>query len=465
MVDYIELSVDEMLLDQDNPRLGSAGSQSEALQRLIDLNPSHFRKMMQSIKDNGLDPGDSLYVIAGETDEDFIVLEGNRRLSALKVLTRPDLLDGTAVNETVKKSLVSIVAGFDRKKVEPIRCALFEKRDDADDWIYRRHTGAADGEGRINWGPLEIQRFLGDRSVLDVIEFVGRNADYTPEQWANTKEVIESKKSTNLSRLLESAYGQKHLGLSVSQVGDEKIPLLSSDPKWALSVLQKLIEDVRDSVVDSRNLNTASEIEQYFKGLPSDLQPSAKTSAAPKAFKDINLKAGTPSSAKPAAATATPKPKSSLSPRIRSTLAPKKHPFKSPSSEKGRRLLKEASSIDANNFTVSSAFVLRAFVELTVEEYMTANSIPKFETKAEKSTELDASQRADRVSKDIVAKGTYSSADLRSFEKNIVNKSSLTSIQSLNGFVHNKFAIPTSDALRAGWDAAVPVFVATYGAP
>ncbi|MGV8989021.1 MAG: hypothetical protein ACOH2H_22495, partial [Cypionkella sp.] len=57
------------------------------------------------------------------------------------------------------------------------------------------------------------------------------------------------------------------------------------------------------------------------------------------------------------------------------------------------------------------------------------------------------------------------SADLRSFEKNIVNKSSLTSIQSLNGFVHNKFAIPTSDALRAGWDAAVPVFVATYGAP
>ncbi len=86
MVDYIELSVDEMLLDQDNPRLGSAGSQSEALQRLIDLNPGHFRKMMQSIKENGLDPGDSLYVIAGEADEDFIVLEGNRRLSALKVL-------------------------------------------------------------------------------------------------------------------------------------------------------------------------------------------------------------------------------------------------------------------------------------------------------------------------------------------------------------------------------------------
>jgi hypothetical protein len=462
MVDYVELSVDEMLLDQDNPRLGSASSQSEALQRLIELNPSHFRKMMQSIKDNGLDPGDSLYVMAGETEEDFIVLEGNRRLSALKVLTRPDLLDGTAISETVKKLLVSIVTGFDRTKVEPIRCALFEKRDDADGWIYRRHTGAADGEGRINWGPLEIQRFLGDRSVLDVIEFVGRNADYTPEQWASTKEVIESKKSTNLSRLLESAYGQKHLGLSVSQVGDEKIPLLSSEPKWALSVLQKLIEDVRDSVVDSRNLNTASEIEKYFKNLPPELQPSAKTSAAPKAFKDINLKGGASVPAKP---TAVPKPKTTVSPRMRATLAPKKHPFKAPTNDKGRRLLMEAGKIDANIFTVSSAFVLRAFIELAVEEYMTANSIPKVEVKSGKPTDLDASQRADRVAKDIVGKGTFQSSDLRPFHSSIVNKPSPTSIQSLNGFVHSKFATPTPDALRAGWDAAVPVFIATYGAP
>lgn len=464
MVDYVELSVDDLLLDQDNPRLGSAGSQSEALQRLIDLNPSHFRKMMQSIKDNGLDPGDSLYVIVGDTEDDYVVLEGNRRLSALKILTRPDLLDGTTVNEAVKKSLISIVTGFDRTKVEPIRCVLFEKRDDADDWIYRRHTGAADGEGRINWGPLEIQRFLGDRSVLDVIEFVGRNADYTPEQWAETKEVIESRKSTNLSRLLESAYGQKHLGLSVSQVGTERIPMLSSDPKWALSVLQKLIEDVRDSVVDSRNLNTASEIEQYFKGLPAELQPSAKTAASPKAFKDINLRQPAPATGTAAPAAAS-KPKTTISPRLRTTLAPKKHPFKAPPTDKGRRLLREAGKIDANNFTVSSAFVLRAFIELAVEEYMIANSIPKFETKGGKSTALDASQRADRVAKDIVDKGTFNSSDLRPFHSSIVNKPSPTSIQSLNGFVHSKFATPTPDALRAGWDASVPVFIATYGAP
>lgn len=465
MVDYIELSVDEMLLDQDNPRLGSAGSQSEALQRLIDLNPSHFRKMMQSIKDNGLDPGDSLYVIASDGDEDYIVLEGNRRLSALKVLTRPDYLDGTAISDSGKKSLVAIATGFDRKKVEPIRCVLFEKRNDANDWIYRRHTGDADGEGRIDWGPLEQQRFAGDRSTLDVIEFVGRNGNYTLEQWAETKNAIENK-STNLSRLLESAHGRKHLGLIVEQVGNEKIPSLTSDPVWAVAVLQRLVEDVRDGVVDSRDLNKASDIEKYFKDLPANLQPLTATTGTPKAFKDISLKAAVPLNVKSGTATAAAaKTKSTLSPKVRTTLAPKKHPFKSPTSEKGRRLLREASTLDTDKFTISCAFVLRAFVELAVEEYMKANGIPKVEVKAGKPTDLDASQRADRVSKDIVAKKCFAGADLRAFDKSIVNKSSLASIQSLNGFVHNTFAIPTSDALRAGWDASVPVFIATYGAP
>lgn len=465
MVDYVELSVDDLLLDQDNPRFGSASSQSEALQRLIDPNPSHFRKMMQSIKDNGLDPGDSLYVIAGDTDDDYVVLEGNRRLSALKVLTRPDLLDGTNVGESLKKSLVALAAGFDRKKIEPIRCVLFEKRGDANDWIHRRHTGVADGEGRKDWGPLEQQRFEGDRSTLDVIEFVGRNGNYTYEQWAATKVIIEAKSST-LSRLLDSAYGRKHLALTVQQVGDQKIPILGSDPSWALAVLQRLVDDVRDGIVDSRDLNLASDIEKYFKDLPENFQPLTTAAPTPKAFKDISLKATVAAPLRSAAVAATtPKPKSKISPKVRTTLAPKKHLHKPPTSERGRRLLREASTLDTEKFTISSAFVLRAFIELAVEEYMVANSIPNVKMKGGKLTDLDASQRADIVVKHIVSKGTLKSLDLRPFGSSIVHKPSPTSIQSLNGFVHSRFATPTPDALRAGWDASVAVFIATYGAP
>ena len=38
MIEHLELSIDELLLDLDNPRLGSASSQSEALASIVKLN-------------------------------------------------------------------------------------------------------------------------------------------------------------------------------------------------------------------------------------------------------------------------------------------------------------------------------------------------------------------------------------------------------------------------------------------
>ena len=62
MTERLELSIDELPLDLDNPRLGSVSSQSEALAGIVRLNPGHFRNRMESIRDHAMDPGDRLYV-------------------------------------------------------------------------------------------------------------------------------------------------------------------------------------------------------------------------------------------------------------------------------------------------------------------------------------------------------------------------------------------------------------------
>ena len=460
MVEYLELNINELLLDEDNPRIGSVNSQSEALAAIIHLNESHFQNLMLSIKDDGLDPGDNFYVIPTQGGDDFVVLEGNRRLSALMVLNNPDILKGTVVPDVTKTSLVRATHGFDRAKVEPIRCVQFEHREDAHGWIYRRHTGGADGEGRITWGPLEIQRFSGDRSILDVIDFVGRNADYSDEDWKSTKSMIESRKSSNLARLLESAPGRKHLGISMAKGGSEKTPFLASDPKWALKVLRRLFEDVRDGIVDSRSLNRASDIEAYFRALPTELQPPKKKPARPQAFKDINI-APRPTAAGPRSRTT---PKTSGAPRPRKYLAPQRHQFKVPNSTKGEALLREAGTLDANKFTLSAAFLLRGFIELAINDYMDVNGLPTSEINLKgHKVELYLTEKGDRVLKHISASKTFANADLRGFRNNFLVKTSTISIQSLNGFVHNKFQIPTPDTLRAGWDSSVPIFIAAYG--
>lgn len=463
MVEYLELSMQELLLDENNPRLGSVANQAEALEEIIRLDEGHFRTMMLSIKENGLDPGDSLYVIAEEGSEDYIVLEGNRRLSAMMVLSNPDVLDGTNSSASIKKSLTRAAKNFDHGIIDPIRCVQFPDRAEANDWIFRRHTGAADGEGRITWGPLEVQRFSKDHSVLDVIDFVGRNANYTDEEWASTKTVIESKRSSTLSRILESKSGRKHIGLSIVKSADGKVPMLDSQPVWALKVLKRIIEDVRDGVIGSRDINSASEIGAYLTNLPKELQPSKKTKGKLTPLKDISLKSATTTKAAGAAGGKS-KVKTKAAPRPRKTLAPKRHPFNSPKVEKGKLLLLEASKIDANTLTISSSFVLRAFLELAIHQYMDDNGIPLREKdKKGDMKELSLSQCADKVLKDITKTKAATNADLRSFKSKLITKTSDTSIQSLNSFIHNKYAVPTPDALRAGWDSCVPVFIAAFG--
>ena len=456
MIEHLELSIDELILDLDNPRLGSTSSQSEALAGIVRLNSGHFQNLMASIRDYGLDPGDSLYVVRSEDSNDFIVLEGNRRLSALKVLSNPDILAGTDLSENTKKVLAREAAHFDPKQVEPIRCVRFDGREEANDWIRRRHTGTAGGEGRITWKPLEIQRFSNDYTTIDIIEFVGRNAGYSTEEWANTQSALGGGKSTNLTRLLESAAGQSHLGIKVEVEPSRKTPLLSADPEWALDVLKRIVDDILKGVINSRRLNRATDIENYFSNLPTELQPNPdKACVPPRAFKDIGLQATKPRPPQ------KPTPRTKAAPRTRRTLAPKVHPFDTTKSTKLGMLLKEAGTLDVIKFPLSSAFVLRAVVELAVNDYMDSNSLPRGQKGSQ--TEFGLTRKADDVLKHIVSVGTVSSADLRAFRRNLLDSRSACSIQSLNGFVHGPYDLPTADALRAGWESTIPLLIAAYG--
>ncbi len=456
MIEHIELSIDELLLDLENPRLGSTSSQSEALATVVRLSPEHFRNLMASIRDEGLDPGDSFYVVRSEDPQDFVVLEGNRRLSALKVLSNPDVLAGTDLPESTKKPLVREATGFERSEVEPIRCVRFDDREAANDWIRRRHTGVAGGEGRINWKPLEIQRFSGDYTTIDVIEFVGRNAGYSEEEWKQAQSALGGGKSTNLTRLLESAPGQSHLGITVQVEPFRKTPLLEADPKWALRVLKRIVDDILKNQVNSRQLNTATDIKKYFQNLPPELQPGPELVAvAPKAFRDISL-----SGARATSPRKQP-PNTRPTPRTRKTLAPKRHPFDTTKSTKLEMLLKEAGTLDASKFPLSCAFVLRAVVELAVNDYMAANSIPR--RKEGSRRELELKKKADDVLKHIVSSGAFLATDMRAFRRNLLEERSPCSIQALNGFVHGPYDLPSADALRAGWESAIPVLTAAYG--
>ena len=459
-MEQIQLNINDLYLDLENPRIVEATNQSEALEALVSLNPRHFQTIMKSILDNGLDPGDALYV-SEEDDHEFIVLDGNRRFAAISVLANPDLLDGTNLDDNLKKRLHKLAQGFDRARVEPLRCISFEDRATANSWIERRHTGQKDGEGRIEWGPLEIQRFEGDRTVLDVIDFVGRNGGFDQSRWENVRAAVE-KNSSTLERFLDAKAGKDMLGLSVKNKDGVKSPYFARKPETVVNILKTLFDDIANGHVNSRSHNKAADIRDYFEALPTASKPKSDDKTPPQAFSESNLispgtkaeKAGSSSAQKTTRARAP-----------RRSLAPKKYPFAQPPTPKGQALFKEAGRVNLNDTPMAAAFMLRAVLEHTIDHYMTENGLPFKRMIKTRVVDLDLATRFEDVRQHLIKNKLASASDLRGVTSALTTKSDPTSIQSLNDYIHSSYRVPAADTLRSAWDNAEPFFKAVYGEP
>lgn len=319
-------------------------------------------------------------------------------------------------------------------------------------------------------GSLEIQRFQKDRSLLDVIDFVERNSTFTNEEWAQIRAEIEAKPSV-LGRFLESKKGREWLGLSAKDEGGEKIPTFTRAPKFVLDVLTVLFEGIHDKSINSRTYNKASEIEGYFEGLPAELHPKEKPSKTAVAFRDSEVKDGEdrPRQKKDGASASGAKDtkgKTSKTKAPRSTLAPSRHNFAQPTTSKGQALVREASRLRLTDTPLSAAFVLRAFLQHTLEKYMTDEGLPMWEANAKGSTvQLSLSQKAERVIQHLLSSKTATGTDLRGVKRTLTGKTDPASIQALNDYHHDKYDVPAADVLRNAWDTAEPLLVAIYGSP
>jgi len=455
----MEAEVDDLLLDLENPRIGTVEGQSEALEAIVRLNTQHFRNMMASIKANDLDPGDSFYVIADEEEEgSYTVVDGNRRLAALKVLYNPDLLDGTHLGDSTKKRLRETAAEF--APVEPLSCVLFENRADANEWIERRHGKNLDGEGRISWGTLESDRFQKDRTVLDVIGFVERNSTFEEADWHRIKKSVE-KSPTTLRRILVSKAGKQHLGF-VENRGDDG-PAFKRDPGYVIKVLSQIFGDMDAGEVTSRTYNKASEIAEYFTSLPKDFGVAKQAETAAHAFASTDIKDGArrPRLAAKAAATPTVKTKKVTPPRA--TLAPSKHQFAEPTNEKGKQLLREASKLKLRDTPLGCAFLFRAWLEFSIETEMRKSGLSDKDSSGDT---LDLKGRFVAVCQHLTnTSGRLAKAgDLNAIKTILTAKGGNVSFGALNGYIHNHFQKPSPDDLRNAWDSAIPFLTAIYGA-
>ncbi|WP_131809622.1 hypothetical protein [Mycolicibacter sinensis] len=150
----VELSWADLVLDDENPRLEEGGETTrESVNALIELDATKQINMARDIAESGtLSP----FELPGVILEDglYIVVEGNRRVAALKMLRSPDLIDDQRIRRRVEAIISANGAGPDE-----VACSLFENRESARRWIELRHTGENEGRGLSPWTTDMSERF------------------------------------------------------------------------------------------------------------------------------------------------------------------------------------------------------------------------------------------------------------------------------------------------------------------
>lgn len=239
------MSISNLLLDLDNPRFPRiVESQREAINLMIEIQSDKIEYLAKDIAEHGLDPSERLIVYKNEAAEDdtaYTVAEGNRRLTALKLLHEPEL----AENEKVKSRIKKIIQTNAELPVT-VDCVVFDNPEDFEHWISLKHSGQNNGVGRVRWDTKEQERYLSKNGVFSFgaqfLKFLENEKSFSLE--------ITSKfhllRLTNITRLLDDPDVRIALGLEVI---DGKIFCVQAKDRF-VSEITKLIKTMQE--VDDR---------------------------------------------------------------------------------------------------------------------------------------------------------------------------------------------------------------------
>lgn len=431
-----EIALSQLRLDPTNPRLDDGKqTQREALNAMIQAQGVKLVSLARDIVHNGLSPLDRFLVLEAEdsTDE-YVVLEGNRRLSAIKLLLNPDLGGGT-LRPADMNTLKALSTACPYRADSEMECVLVESRDQAVHWLRLRHGGQLDGAGIVDWGATERDRFesrSGKSSPeLQLIQFaVAHKA--IPEDQADLVSI------TNLRRLLSDGVVRDALGIEIDRKSGHiatRYPV-----EEVLKPVRKLLSDLASDDFVVGKIYTKEDRAEYIGKYSRAQRPNAKTKKPSAAALPAVPAAGVASAPSQKAVTSGGK----IKPR-RKTVAPKTLGLKI-----GQRRLKdiyrELQLLRVEDHTNAGAVLLRVFLELTVDHYIKGHTlIPK--------ASANLANKLQMVHDHLLSSGSMSKAELTPIRKAISGGDLMAaSIPLFNLYVHEFDLSPSPGDVRTSWD-------------
>jgi hypothetical protein len=281
------LLVASLHLDAKNPRLGRetlSRAPREIIQHLFD----HYKtiEVAESIATRGFFPNEPL--LAVRENNQIVVLEGNRRLAALKALREPGLLSG-AVERRVERLSRRII---DIHSISKVPVTVAPSRRATDRQIAGRHIGtpvlAWEAENRASFILEKLDEGYDNQDLLDELGFtladiqkarqtraiadMARSLEL-PEEVKAKLDNPRAKLFSTLGRVFDSSVGREYLKVEA----DSGHGIRGTTTKQEfLKGFRRLVSDVALGKQSSRTLNKNEDIRTYFESLGPEDKPSDK---------------------------------------------------------------------------------------------------------------------------------------------------------------------------------------------
>ncbi|GLK76239.1 hypothetical protein GCM10008171_14930 [Methylopila jiangsuensis] len=425
-----KLALSALVVNRANDRHGELENETAAIAWLFKARETHMRSLTKDIVEQG---EIYEYPLVSPDKSKFIVFDGNRRVTCLKLLDDPRRAPTTELQAFFRDQKALWKGAFPTE----IQCQVEADRDRIDEILFRRHTGSQSGVGQSTWDDRMKANFVtrtgkgGGPQIADEIEKRLSEASLLP-----TRRKIPR---STLNRLLSSEPFRHRVGVSMK---GGRFQFIQDEAK-SLTALARIAKDMAERDLVLGDIWDIDGKQGYLDKLELE-------GVLPKKTVTVTTAEPTKSAEKPAKV----KPSAKATPTLRTTLIPQKDfDLSWPGRlQRHHRIWEELQfHLDLRTHPNAISVLMRVLIELALENYIkeakvTAHENDKLATRLEKAgLHLQAAGRIDAKKIEVLKK-------FKQGEK-------LVSADTLNKYVHSTNFAPSPEHLMSIWDSLADVIV------
>lgn len=253
------IKVDDIMINPENPRhdavqLSIVEMGEELIMKQLIRDKETANKMfdlIKSIYESGFIPTLSVILEYRQNINKYIPWDGNRRITALKILKNPSIMQNL---KYFSYTQINTVFEFSRKVQDDffeIPAYIVQSFEEAAPMIKAIHTTAS---GAMQWDKIMIKRFeqkLGLKNILTQAQ------ELLPEVF---KDLPNKFPISILEKILESKEGKKFLNID----NIDNVLTFTSSMDDTEKKLRKIIDDIKESKINSKVVQNNKKIKEYL---------------------------------------------------------------------------------------------------------------------------------------------------------------------------------------------------------